>query len=363
MGQMERALNRQYGIEQDRPTLKKYGRALLLALTAGVLATAAFAMFALGHGIGDGLNDDTVTEIWKFVRWPIALVLMMAAIALLFRWSPNRHQPAWSWLAFGSTVSVLLWSLATLGSGAVLPGQHDVQHHVRAARRDDRAAAVGAAVVDRDPVRGRDRGAAGGGARRRSRAEDESKVAVGLRAGLTGAGRYRLTMPLNDWFLPRRSAATPPPSSIGVAPTASRGPRATRARSSSTAPSTSLGCTRCSASASAGDWVSFTDWQGDPDELLDGPGTEVGEVLAELAIAGVNVRGLAVAIAPGGDELRRGEEPRVLACDQPGRRSGPPRPPGAPGRESPPEAGRHAARGSRPRRRVRRRHRPLPRAP
>ena len=42
---------------------------------------------------------------------------MMAAIALLFRWSPNRHQPAWSWLAFGSTVSVLLWSLATLGLG------------------------------------------------------------------------------------------------------------------------------------------------------------------------------------------------------------------------------------------------------
>jgi YihY family inner membrane protein len=117
MGQIERALNRQYGIEQDRPTVQKYGRALVLALTAGVLSTAAFAMFALGHGIGQGLKDDTVTQIWNIVRWPIALVLMMAAMALLFRWSPNRHQPAWSWLAFGSTVSVLLWSLATLGLG------------------------------------------------------------------------------------------------------------------------------------------------------------------------------------------------------------------------------------------------------
>ena len=38
--------------------------------------------------------------------------------------------------------------------------------------------------------------------------------------------------------------------------------------------------------------MSFTDWQGDPDELLAGPGTEVGEVLAELAARGVNVRGL-----------------------------------------------------------------------
>ena len=30
-----------------------------------------------------------------------------------------------------------------------------------------------------------------------------------------------------------------------------------------------------------GDWVYFTDWQGDPDELLDGPGTEIGAVLAD----------------------------------------------------------------------------------
>jgi len=117
MGQMERALNRLYGIEQDRPTLQKYGRALVLALTAGLLSTAAFAMFALGHGIGAGLHDHTVTQIWNVARWPIALALMMAAIALLFRWSPYRHQPAWSWLAFGSTVSVVLWSIATLGLG------------------------------------------------------------------------------------------------------------------------------------------------------------------------------------------------------------------------------------------------------
>ena len=117
MGQIERALNRLYGIEQDRPTLQKYGRALVLALTAGVLATAAFAMFAVGHGIGQGIGDDTVTEIWRIVRWPIALVLMAAAIALLFRWSPRRHQPAWSWLAFGSMVSVLLWSVVTLALG------------------------------------------------------------------------------------------------------------------------------------------------------------------------------------------------------------------------------------------------------
>jgi uncharacterized BrkB/YihY/UPF0761 family membrane protein len=45
---------------------------------------------------------------------PLALLLMTAAVALLFKWAPRRRQPAWSWLAFGATVSVGLWALATI---------------------------------------------------------------------------------------------------------------------------------------------------------------------------------------------------------------------------------------------------------
>jgi len=35
LGQIERAMNRLYGIERDRPTSRKYGRAFLLTITAG----------------------------------------------------------------------------------------------------------------------------------------------------------------------------------------------------------------------------------------------------------------------------------------------------------------------------------------
>jgi phosphatidylserine/phosphatidylglycerophosphate/cardiolipin synthase-like enzyme len=41
-----------------------------------------------------------------------------------------------------------------------------------------------------------------------------------------------------------------------------------------------------------GDLVGIFDWRGDADELLDGEGTELGRVLAELAARGVQVRGL-----------------------------------------------------------------------
>ncbi|MGG8407082.1 phospholipase D family protein [Streptomyces sp. 12297] len=42
----------------------------------------------------------------------------------------------------------------------------------------------------------------------------------------------------------------------------------------------------------AGDLLLFTDWRGDPDERLDGPGTEIGAVLRAAAQRGVVVKGL-----------------------------------------------------------------------
>ena len=117
MGQFERALNRLYGIEQDRPTVRKYGRALGLAVTAGACAALAFAVFAMGRPIAQGIGSGTARVVWDIVRWPVALLALTAAMALLFRLAPNRHQPAWSWLAYGASLSVLLWSLVTLGLG------------------------------------------------------------------------------------------------------------------------------------------------------------------------------------------------------------------------------------------------------
>jgi YihY family inner membrane protein len=116
MGQMERVTNRLYGVERDRPTKEKYTRAFVLAVTAGLAASLAFVMLTFGHGLThDG--DSVATTVWRVARWPVALALMVAAIALLFRYAPRRHQPAWSWLAYGAGISVVGWALASVGLG------------------------------------------------------------------------------------------------------------------------------------------------------------------------------------------------------------------------------------------------------
>jgi hypothetical protein len=41
---------------------------------------------------------------------------------------------------------------------------------------------------------------------------------------------------------------------------------------------------RCVRAMRAGDLLLFTDWRGDPDQLLDGPGTEVARILSDFPI-------------------------------------------------------------------------------
>jgi YihY family inner membrane protein len=107
MGQLERMLNRLYGIERDRPSLVKYARALVLALSVGAVIATAFVLLAFGRGLVE-------TPVGRVLLWPLAIALAAAGLGALFRYAPNRRQPAWSWLAFGSGVAVVLWTIVTL---------------------------------------------------------------------------------------------------------------------------------------------------------------------------------------------------------------------------------------------------------
>jgi len=113
MGQVERGLNRIYGVERDRPTTAKYKRALYLALSVGPLF--ALALLFLGFAPDpDSPSSGTLDAIWIYGRWLVAVILVVAALVLLLRFSPNRRQPGRAWLAFGALTGVVLWVAATV---------------------------------------------------------------------------------------------------------------------------------------------------------------------------------------------------------------------------------------------------------
>jgi YihY family inner membrane protein len=118
MGQIERGFNRIYGIERDRPTLEKYGRAFVLAVGAGSCLAVAFLVFAFGRQAAT--TDGFLRTTWPYIRWPIALIVATLALTAMLRWSPHRRQPAWSWLGFGAALCVGGWVLVTVLLGAAL---------------------------------------------------------------------------------------------------------------------------------------------------------------------------------------------------------------------------------------------------
>jgi YihY family inner membrane protein len=117
-GQLERGANRIYGVERDRPPLRKYAVAAGLMLTAGVATLLATILLVAGSTMADAAGWGRAFDV---LRWPVAVGLVVTALALLFEVAPRRRQPEASWLAVGSGLAAVLWLVFT-GVLALLVG-------------------------------------------------------------------------------------------------------------------------------------------------------------------------------------------------------------------------------------------------
>jgi membrane protein len=107
-------VNLAYDETETRKFAKLRGLALLLTLGAMVLMGVALATI-----IGYPPIADTLPTV---LRWLVAIVrfvilggLLVVALAVLYRYAPDRDQPRWSWVSWGSGIAALLWVLATIG--------------------------------------------------------------------------------------------------------------------------------------------------------------------------------------------------------------------------------------------------------
>lgn len=107
---MMSALNMAYGEEEKRSLFRYYLIALGLAVATIVAAVIALALIAVLPAIigmmplgGFGQWVATV------VRWPILIVLVLLALAVLFRYAPSRDEPKWRWVSWGAVAATVLW--------------------------------------------------------------------------------------------------------------------------------------------------------------------------------------------------------------------------------------------------------------
>lgn len=118
MCQIERGANRIYGNERDRPFHLKYLRGLVMSLSAGLpLGLGAVVMVAGGELASAAVTvyrlDGSAQTAWNILRWPFGLILALISASAIFRRSPRRKQPGYTWLAFGAAVYLVLWMTLT----------------------------------------------------------------------------------------------------------------------------------------------------------------------------------------------------------------------------------------------------------
>lgn len=104
------ALNVAYGEREKRGFIRLNLMSLtftvgaLAALLLMVGAVVAFPL-ALDH-LGLAPESKLIVAL---ARWPLLLVILLAALAILYRFAPSRDAPRWQWLSIGAVTAALLW--------------------------------------------------------------------------------------------------------------------------------------------------------------------------------------------------------------------------------------------------------------
>jgi membrane protein len=103
-------LNAIYDLKESRPWWKSRVIALVLAIAMGVLMTAALIVVMYGSAVLHHIaRGSAVFLVWKIAQWPIAALLLILTLLVLYRFAPNVQKQKWKWLLPGSIVAAAIW--------------------------------------------------------------------------------------------------------------------------------------------------------------------------------------------------------------------------------------------------------------
>jgi membrane protein len=107
-------VNLAYDETETRKFLKLRGLALALTLGAMVLLVFALSLITGFPPIADSWPP-VLQWVFAVVRWLVLAGLLIAGLAVLYRYAPDRDEPKWTWVSWGGAVATLLWILASIG--------------------------------------------------------------------------------------------------------------------------------------------------------------------------------------------------------------------------------------------------------
>ncbi|MGH8218725.1 MAG: YihY/virulence factor BrkB family protein, partial [Steroidobacteraceae bacterium] len=104
------ALDMAYEDEEKRSLIRFELEALLLILAITVFAIVLLALVAVLPPLIAVLPLGSYGKAAAAaIRWPVLIVLMVAALAAIYRFAPSRAERKWRWITWGAALAIALW--------------------------------------------------------------------------------------------------------------------------------------------------------------------------------------------------------------------------------------------------------------
>jgi membrane protein len=113
------AMNVAFDVEETRPMWKRYVLSVVYTIGIAALFIASAGMMLAGPQLMESVADqaglgELFVTLWTWIRWPVLVVLLMLAAALIYHVAPNVDQP-FALITPGAAFAVIVWVIASIG--------------------------------------------------------------------------------------------------------------------------------------------------------------------------------------------------------------------------------------------------------
>jgi membrane protein len=109
-------LNAAYKVKETRSLLKQYAIAIGLTLGLTLLVVLSLLIIVLGNElVGYFSPGNVIGFVWKMTQWPLALAVLLLALAITYYFAPDVKNPKWHWVTPGSIAGIFLLVAVSIG--------------------------------------------------------------------------------------------------------------------------------------------------------------------------------------------------------------------------------------------------------
>jgi membrane protein len=109
------AINVAYDEEETRGFVRRRGMSLLLTLGAILFLVFAFVGIAVVPAVARATHLGAAGAVLvQAVRWVLLLGGLLAGLAVLYRYAPDRDEPRWRWASPGAVFAAVAWLVASI---------------------------------------------------------------------------------------------------------------------------------------------------------------------------------------------------------------------------------------------------------